>query len=273
MTISARPGDRLGVHSPRPTPSVWAAMLRERDRQTLEDRADRQRELRLAGGAGGAGLVAHQQVRRGPAGQALLRWLRVRGRRRAARRGARPGPLPGRRARQRPAPLGRPGQHGRLPLGARARRPHPGHEPRPRRPPDPRLARQLQRQAGSRSTPTASARTTSASTTTPSSARPPRSARRSSWRAPAPIRASSTSSAWRAIAHDVGRAAVRRHGAHRGPRRGRACIPARSRTRTSSRRPPTRRCAARVAGSCSVAPSLGKADRQGGLPGHRRAGR
>ena len=58
-----------------------------------QDRADRQRELRLGRGDGGAGLVADQQVRRGPARQALLRRLRVRRRRRAARPGACPGPL------------------------------------------------------------------------------------------------------------------------------------------------------------------------------------
>ena len=41
------------------------------------------------------GSLAHQQVRRGPARQALLRRLRVRGRRRAARPGARAGAVPG----------------------------------------------------------------------------------------------------------------------------------------------------------------------------------
>ena len=73
-----------------------------------QDRADRQRELRVGRGHGGPGLLADQQVRRGPAGQALLRRLRVRRRRRAARPGARARPLPGRRARQRPAALAAP---------------------------------------------------------------------------------------------------------------------------------------------------------------------
>ena len=96
-------------------PELWAA-IRGRDRSpALEDRADRQRELHLRRGDGGAGFAPHQQVRRGPARQALLRRLRVRGRGRAARPGSRPGPLPRRRARQRPAPLRRAGQHGRLP--------------------------------------------------------------------------------------------------------------------------------------------------------------
>ena len=63
------------------------------------------------------------------------------------RPGARPGALPGRRARQRPAALGRAGQHGRLLQRPRAGRPDPGHEPGPRRPPDPRHGAQLQRQA------------------------------------------------------------------------------------------------------------------------------
>ncbi len=48
-------------------------------------RADRLGELREPARARGAGLGAHQQVRRGLSGQALLRRLRVRGRRRAAR--------------------------------------------------------------------------------------------------------------------------------------------------------------------------------------------
>ena len=138
-------GDRLGAAGRRRPRAVGGHSRRGRP-PALEDRADRQRELHLRGGDGGAGLAAHQQVRRGPARQALLRRLRVRGRRRAAGPGARPGPLPRRRARQRPAPLGRPGQHGGLPRRAPARRPDPGHEPGPRRPPDPRLAGQLQRQ-------------------------------------------------------------------------------------------------------------------------------
>ncbi len=112
-----------------------------------QDRADRQRELRLGGGHAGAGLVADQQVRRGPARQALLRWLRVRRRGRAARPGARPGALSGCRARQRPAALGCPGEHGGLLQRAPARRPDPGHEPGPWRPSDPRHGPQLLRPA------------------------------------------------------------------------------------------------------------------------------
>ena len=126
-------------------PELWAAMLAERERQTWKIELIASENYASAAVLEAAGLVAHQQVRRGPAGQALLRRLRVRRRRGAPRRGARPGPLPGRRVRQRPAALGRPGQHGRLRRRARARRPHPGHEPRPRRPPDPRHPAQLQR--------------------------------------------------------------------------------------------------------------------------------
>ena len=108
-----------------------------------QDRADRERELRLRGGARGAGLVAHEQVRRGPAGQALLRRLRVRGHRREPRPRPRAGAVPGRRPRQRPAALRGPGQHGGLLRRPQAGRPDPGHEPRPRRSPHPRLAREL----------------------------------------------------------------------------------------------------------------------------------
>ena len=85
-----------------------------------QDRAHRERELRLRGRDGGAGQLADQQVRRGPAGQALLRRLRVRGHRRAARPGAGARPVPGRRARQRAAPFRGAGQHDRLLQRARA---------------------------------------------------------------------------------------------------------------------------------------------------------
>ena len=50
-------------------------------------------------------------------------------------------------ARQRPAPLRRPGQPGGVLRPARARRHGAGHEPGPRRPPDPRLPGEHVRQA------------------------------------------------------------------------------------------------------------------------------
>ena len=56
---------------------------------------------------------------------------------------ARAGALPRRRARQCPAAFRRAGKHGRVHLRAQHRRPRAGHEPRPRRPPDARLAGQL----------------------------------------------------------------------------------------------------------------------------------
>ena len=74
---------------------------------------------------------------------------------------ARPGALPRRRARQRPAALRRPGQHGRL--LQRASSPGDrilGHEARPGRPPHPRDEAQLLAAACTRSTPTASAQDT-----------------------------------------------------------------------------------------------------------------
>ena len=67
------------------------------------------------------GLGPHQQVRRGLPGPALLRRLRDRRRRRGAGHRARQGALR-RRARQRPAALGLPGQHGGVLHAPQARR-------------------------------------------------------------------------------------------------------------------------------------------------------
>ncbi len=110
----------------------------------LAARADRLRELRLRGGAGGAGHRPHEQVRRGVSGQALLRRLRVRG------RGGEPGhrareAAVRRRPRQRAAALRRPGEHCRLHDRLQAGRHDPGHEPLPRRPPHPRPPAELLR--------------------------------------------------------------------------------------------------------------------------------
>ena len=89
-----------------------------------------------------AGSRADEQVRRGLSGQALLRRLRVRRRRRVAGDRAREAAVR-RRARQRPAALGRAGQHGGLHRGAQAGRHDPRHEPRARRPPDARPPAEL----------------------------------------------------------------------------------------------------------------------------------
>ena len=194
-------------------------MLGERDRQRWKIELIASENYVVRGGDGGPGLVADQQVRRGPARQALLRRLRVRRRGRAARPGARAGPVPGRRARQRPAALRRAGQHGRVLLRAPARRPGPGHEPGPRRPPDARHRRSTSPASCTRSTPTASRGRPSASTTTRSSAGargPPEADRRRRVRLPADHRL-------RADGRDRPRgrrAAVRGHGAHRRARRG-----------------------------------------------------
>ena len=110
-----------------------------------DDPAHRQRELHLAGGAPGHRLRAHQQVRRGLPGQALLRrqpHRRVGGPRHRAGQGALR-----RRARQRAAPLRRQREHGRLPGAAGARRHDPRAVTRPRRAPHARLTGQRQRAA------------------------------------------------------------------------------------------------------------------------------
>ena len=101
--------------------------------------ADRLGELHVAGRAGRLGLGADQQVRRGLPRPAVLR------RQPDHRRGRGPGPRPGhgavrRRPRQRAAARRGQRQPGRVPGAARAGRDRARHAPRPRRPPDPRIA-------------------------------------------------------------------------------------------------------------------------------------
>ena len=109
-------------------------------------RAHRLGELRQPRHPRGRRLGADQQVRRGLPGQALLRRLRVRRRRRVAGHRARQGAVR-RRPRQRAAALGRAGEHGGLPAAAQAGRHGARHEPRPRRPPHARPPAQLLGQA------------------------------------------------------------------------------------------------------------------------------
>ena len=161
-------------------PEVWSAMRGEADRQRWKIELIASENYTFAAVDGGAGLLAHQQVRGGPAGQALLRRLRVRGRRGAARPGPRARAVPGRRARQRAAARGRPGQHGGVLRGPLAGRPDPRDEPRPRRPPHARLAGQLQRQVVRGPRLRRRPRRPSGSTTTRSSGRRRRSGRSSS---------------------------------------------------------------------------------------------
>ena len=127
-------------------PEVFAAIVDEQHRQetTLEMIASE--NFAPVAVDAGAGLGAHQQVRRGLPRTPLLRRLRARRRDRAA--GDRPGQgAVRRRVRQRAAALGRAGQRRGDAGAARARRHHPGPCPGPRRPPDPRHADQLLRQA------------------------------------------------------------------------------------------------------------------------------
>ena len=109
-------------------------------------RAHRLRELRQPRGARRAGQRAHQQVRRGLSGQALLRRLRVRRRGRVARHRAREEALR-RRVRERAAALGLAGQPGGVLRDAQARRHDPRHVARARRPPHARRVGEPLRQA------------------------------------------------------------------------------------------------------------------------------
>ncbi|CAA9238599.1 MAG: Serine hydroxymethyltransferase, partial [uncultured Acetobacteraceae bacterium] len=124
----SRPGHRR-LHRPRAGPA------------TRRDRADRVREHRVPRRAGGAGLRADEQVRRGLPRPALLRRLRIRGRGRNACDRARQDAVR-LRLRQRAAALRRSGEPSRVPGAAPAGRRLHGPRPRGRRAPDPRLARQ-----------------------------------------------------------------------------------------------------------------------------------
>ena len=105
---------RCGARSPRPIPKIAEAIRNEVDRQNngLELIASENFVSRAVLEA--AGSVLTNKYAEGLSGQALLRRLRVRRRRRARRDRPRQGALR-RRARQRAAALGRAGQHGRLP--------------------------------------------------------------------------------------------------------------------------------------------------------------
>ena len=194
----------IGHGEPRPHRSRGGRRHPQGDRPPgSAARADRLRELRVGGRARGRGHRLHQQVRRGLPRQALLRRLRER------RRGGEPGHRPRqaalrRRPRQRAAPLGGPGQHGRAHGRAQAGRHHPRHEPLPRRATSPTATPSTSRAATSRSWPTACARTTSASTTSRWPPSPASTSRSSSWWGPPPIRASSTSRRCGAAADEVG---------------------------------------------------------------------
>ena len=123
-----------------------AAAARRGEAPGARHRADRVGELRLRGGARSGRLGAHQQVRRGLSGPALLRRLRGRRRGRGARDRARQGAVR-RRARERAAARGLAGERGGVPRGDRGRRHDPRDEPRPRRPPDARQPGELLGQA------------------------------------------------------------------------------------------------------------------------------
>ena len=278
-------------------PELWDAMVQRARAPARQDRADRQRELHVRRGHGGAGLVAHEQVRRGPA--------RASATTAAASTSTSPSGSP-RSARSRSSRA--PSTSTSSPTPARrrtwpptsaslaARRPDPRDEPRPRRPPDPRLARSTSPASCTRSTRTASTRGPSGSTTTRSRRRPrevrPKMIVAGASRLPADHR----------LRADGGdrprrrRAAVRRHGAHRRARRGgrpSEPVPARRHRHDddaqdaprAARRPHLRRAdlpdgVDRPTSRASRRPS--RADRQGRLPGrpgraaharHRRQGR
>ena len=147
------------LHERRADPLQFVLLRRPRRRRSRDrarhragarpparrDRADRLREHRLQGGAGGAGLGDDQQIRRRLSGPALLRRLPVRRHRRDAGDRAR---LQAVRlqVRQRAAELRQPGQSGGVPGPDAAGRHVHGARSRGGRPSHPWLAGQHVRQ-------------------------------------------------------------------------------------------------------------------------------
>ena len=228
-------------------PEIAALNERRARAPARRARADRLGELRLAGRAGGAGLGAHQQVRRGLPGQALLRRLRVvdvvetlaieRAKELFGAEHANVQPHSGAQANM-----------AVYIAVLEAGRHDAGHGPRPRRPPHPRPPGQLLGQAATTSSSYGvRPRRPSASTTT-------RCATLAREHSPKLIVAGATAYPriidFARVPRDRRRgrrAADGRHGAHRRPGRRAACTRPRCRTPTSSPPPRTRRCAARAA--------------------------
>ena len=226
-------------------PELAAAIRSELAPPAGRHRTDRVGEHRLRRRAGSAGLGADQQIRRGLSRPPLLRRLRL------CRRGGEPGDRPRQaavrlRLRQRAAALRRAGQPGGVPGAAAARRHHPGHEPRRRRPPDPRRRAQPVRQVVPRGAVRRAQGRRHPGLRGTGTPRPDRKAEADH------RRRLGLSALHRFPAHPQGGGRGRRlfhgrHGAFRRPGRGRSCSPARCRTPMSSPPRRTRPCAARAA--------------------------
>ena len=128
-------------------PELWGAMVQERDRQREKIELIASENYTFAAVMEAQGSWLTNKYAEGLPGKRYYGGCEYVDIAETARPAAGAGALPGRGARQRPAPLGRPGEHGRLLQRPPAGRPHPRHEPRPRRPPDARLAGQLLRPA------------------------------------------------------------------------------------------------------------------------------
>ena len=157
-------------------PEVAAAIDGELPTPTIADRADRQREHRLAGGARSAGLGTDQQIRRRLSRPPLLRRLRFCRCRRAAGDRARQAAVR-LRLRQCAAACRGAGQPGGVSRAAVARRRHPRPVARGRRPFDARRAAEPVGQVVPRGRPTACAPRTGESISPRSSAKRRRTGR------------------------------------------------------------------------------------------------
>ena len=100
-------------------PELWSAMVNERERQRWKIELIASENYAFAAVLEAQGSWLTNKYAEGQPGKRYYGGCEFVDDVERLAAAARPGAVPRRRARQRPAPLRRPGQHGRVPLGAR----------------------------------------------------------------------------------------------------------------------------------------------------------